>query len=210
MKKIFDFKIVVIIILIIVLSFMLISFFSNETDYQISQEYAMNNNNQEKTDSSTNTLQATSEITSGLSENVELHATYYMSECYVEENQQVKKGEKILKYTNGTYLTAPYDCVITKLNIPDEEGQCTNKHYVGVSSINNLSVKIKVDESKINNFSVGQNAKISVSAVDGKESEGYVTKISSTANNGKFTVTIEFENDGNMKIGMTASVEIEY
>ena len=37
----------------------------------------------------------------------------------VEEDDTVKKGENILKYSNGTYLVAPYDCVITEINIPE-------------------------------------------------------------------------------------------
>lgn len=35
---------------------------------------------------------------------------------------------------------------------------------------------------------------------------GIVTNISSTASNGKFTVTVEFENDGEIMLGMTAVV----
>ena len=34
----------------------------------------------------------------------------------VEEDDTVKKGENILKYTNGTYLVAPYDSVITEMS----------------------------------------------------------------------------------------------
>lgn len=90
-------------------------------------------------------LQTTAEVISGLSEKVELHATYYLSECYVQNNQEVKQGEIILKYTNGTYLVAPYDCIITEL---------------------------------------------------------------STASNGKFTITAQFENDESVKLGMSSSVEI--
>ena len=38
--------------------------------------------------------------------------------------------------------------------------------------------------------------------------QGYVTKISSTASNGRFTATVEFENDGEILLGMTANVTI--
>ena len=73
-------------------------------------------------------VSSTSEVKSALIENVELHATYYLEETYVEANSFVAKGEKILKYTNGTYLKAPYDCYIVELNIPNEEGKCLNSH----------------------------------------------------------------------------------
>jgi len=85
----------------------------------------------------------------------------------VEEDDTVKKGENILKYSNGTYLVAPYDCVITEINIPESGEKCTNEHYVKVASNNTLSVQFKVDETK---------------------------------------VTVEFDNDGDVMLGMTAEV----
>ena len=155
----------------------------------------------------TTTLNENSEITSAISENVELHATYYLSEVCVEEKQYVEKGANILKYTNGTYLTAPYDCYIVELNLPEIEGKCLNSHYVQIESKNMLSVSMKVDETQINNVDIGKEVAIEVTATS-KKYTGYITHIGSIATNGKFDVTIEFENDGDVMIGMTAGVEI--
>ncbi|MBR3002918.1 MAG: HlyD family efflux transporter periplasmic adaptor subunit [Clostridia bacterium] len=154
------------------------------------------------------TISQTAEIKSATDEKVELHATYYLEEVYVEENQYVDAGTNILKYTNGTYLTAPYNCCIVKLNVPEVNAQCTNSHYVEIESTNILTVSMKVDESNINNISVGKEAKIEISSL-GKTYTGYVTHIGSTASNGKFEVNIEFENDGNVKLGMTSTVTME-
>ena len=41
-----------------------------------------------------------------------------------------------------------------------------------------------------------------------KNNEGVITNISSSASNGKFTVTIEFGNDSNVLIGMSSEVTI--
>lgn len=95
----------------------------------------------------------------------------------VEEDDTVKKGENILKYTNGTYLVAQYDSVITEM-------------------------------SKISSVSLGQSASVSISAFEDKTLEGVVTNISSTASNGKFTVIVEFDNDGDVMLGMTADIKI--
>lgn len=143
-----------------------------------------------------------------MSENIELHATYYLEESYAQTNQTIKAGENILKYTNGTYLTAPYDCVVTEINIPNEEEKCTNEHYIEISSVNSLQVQFKVDETKIESIELGKEATIKVEAYEDKTLQGYVTNISSTASNGKFTVTVEFENDGEILLGMTANVTI--
>ena len=215
MKKYFDWRILIIIILVIVLGIMLKIYVSNKNNSQITNMSFSNRNentkystNNEAISNSNKIIKTTSEIISELNENVELHATYYLSKCYVETNQEVKKGENILKYTNGKYLVAPYDCIITKLNIPSKSGKCTNKHYISISSTNALAVSFKVNESKISKISIGQNAKIKLSALEEKEIEGYITKISNTASNGQFTVTVSFNNDGNIKIGMTANIEI--
>ena len=211
-KKIIIALSIFILIVIIVVCFTVFSKKSNSEDFE---QFAMQRQDKVRTSeqenrtrkNQTTTLNESSEITSALNENIELHATYYLSEVYVEAKQYVEKGTNILKYTNGTYLTAPYDCYIVELNLPEIEGKCLNSHYVQIESKNMLSVSIKVDETQINNINIGKEATIEVTAID-KKYTGYITHIGSTATNGKFDATIEFENDGNIMIGMTADVEI--
>ena len=205
-------KIIVIILLILILVGLIVTYTRKNSDTTSTENYgttqenkSMNfSNNKEKT----TTLKSNSEIKSALVEKVEPHASYYLEEVYVEEKQFVEKGANILKYTNGTYLTAPYDCSITELNLPETEEKLLNSHYVEIASNNVLSVAINVDETYINQVNVGQEAKIYVPTLE-KEYIGYVTNVASTASNGKFKVTIEFEKDSNIKLGMTASVEME-
>lgn len=155
----------------------------------------------------TTTLKSSAEVKSALTENVELHATYYLEEVLVEENQFVAEGENILKYTNGTYLAAPYDCYIVQLNLPELEEKALNSHYVQISSSNSLMVTMNVDETYINNISIGLEATIEVTSL-GKKYTGHITHIASSGNNGKFEIEIEFENDGNTMIGMSSEVSI--
>ena len=124
------------------------------------------------------------------------------------KNEFVKEGTKIIQYTNGKYLKAPYDLVIVDYNVPDSKKICTTDHYVQVSSFNVLSVSFRVSEEKISAVSLGQTVKIKIPALNDRELEGYVTNISSTADNGRFTVTAEFDNDGDIRIGMSATVSL--
>ncbi|MBR0428410.1 MAG: hypothetical protein IJK18_09495 [Clostridia bacterium] len=208
-----------ILILIIILGILCFYLFNSAEDSNSSEEYTQSQykKNKKSSDSnsttseehkSTETLSSTSEVKSALIENVELHATYYLEKVYVEENSYVAKGEKILKYTNGTYLIAPYDCYIVELNVPDEESKVLNSHYVQIQSKNILTVSMKIDETKINIVKVGDEGKITISAID-KTFSGYITHIGSTASDGKFTIDIEFENDGNVKLGMTATILLQ-
>lgn len=211
MRKKFDVRIIIIGILVMVLIGIIIAYHNTESDTTTNMGKNMNTNlltKENQISSSTSKISTSSEITSGLTEQLELHATYYYSEVYVEENRKIQKGENILKYTNGEYLVAPYDCIITKISVPEVNGKCTNEHYIEVAAINILEVSLSVSETKIDKLVVGQEATIKVEAL-GETFYGYVTHISSTANNGNFTVKVEFENDGNIKLGMTASVEIE-
>ena len=203
-------KVIIIVILILVLGLMCYLYFKD--DNTSSDTYYSNGNITSKNTSNTTTttkttISASSQVKSALSENIELHATYYFKEIYVEENEFVKKGTKILKYTNGKYLKAPYDLVITSLNIPSSGDMVTNNHYISVSSNNNLCAQISVDETKISNISIGDSAKVKISALD-KEVDGIVTNISNTASNGKFSVTVEFSNDSTIMIGMSVTVSI--
>ncbi len=216
-KKIIIALSIIILIVIIVVCFIVFSKKDNSEDFVMQRpdmgnaewQDRLNNGELENRTrkNQTITLNENSEITSAISENVELHATYYLSEVYVEEKQYVEKGANILKYTNETYLTAPYDCYIVELNLPEIEGKVLNSHYVQIESKNMLSVSMKIDETQISNVDIGKEATIEVTAID-KKYTGYITHIGSIATNGKFDVTIEFENDGNVMIGMTAGVEI--
>lgn len=159
-----------------------------------------------------NTISNTGEIKSNTEETLNLHTTYYLSEVYAKENQYINKGENILKYTNGTYLTAPYNLVVTELNIPNENEIITSKHSISVKGTDILQTSLTIGEDDLNKIKVGQEAQISISALNNKEYTGYVTNISNTGNyssNGsKFTVVVEFENDGEILIGMTGKTKV--
>lgn len=160
-----------------------------------------------KSNSNKSNISSNSEITSMLEENTDLHTGYYLKEIFVQENQFVQKGENILEYTNGKYLVAPYDCYISELNLPDEGNKITNENYVKVQCKNYLTTQISVSEKYINNINIGDDANIKVSSL-GTEYTGYVTNIASTGSSGKFIVTIGLKNDGNIKIGMSATTSL--
>ena len=65
------------------------------------------------------------------------------------------------------------------------------------SEVNSIVKKLQAKGLDINTLSSNN-----------KKYEGVVTNISSTASNKKFTVTIEFDNDGEVLVGMTSEVSI--
>lgn len=160
----------------------------------------------------TKTLTSSGEISSNLTEDLSLNTYRYFSEIYVEENDFVEKGANILKYTNGKYLTAPYDLVITKISVPDEGEKCTSAHFITVESTEELTLTLNVDETEISSVAVDQEVEIVANAYEDKTYTGKITKINQigtyASNGSSFTATVVFENDGDLKIGMSASCTI--
>lgn len=158
-----------------------------------------------------NTLSSSGQIESSLDEKLSLHASYYFEELLVDENVYIEEGTNIVEYTNGTYLTAPYDCVIISTNLPNEDEVCTTSHYIEIKSIDSLSMNLSVSETDINKIEIGDTVDITITATNEKL-EGYITSISEVGNYSSsgsyFTAKVTFENNGNLKIGMSASCEI--
>lgn len=159
------------------------------------------------------TISSSGQISTNVTENLELNTYRYFKEVYVEENDYVAEGENILKYTNGTYLQAPYNCVVTKLSIPSESGdRCTSQHYITVQSADSLLMTLNIDETEIGKVAVGQEVEIVANAYSDKTYTGTISKINQigtyASNGSSFTATVVFENDGDIKIGMSAQATI--
>ena len=158
-----------------------------------------------------NTLSSSGQVSSALDEKLSLYASYYYEELLVEENQYIEEGANILKYTNGKYLKAPYDCVLISYNLPDEGEICTTSNYVEVQSLHTLSMKLSISESDINKVSIGDVVDITLTA-SGNLVKGNITSISEvgtySSSGSYFTSTVTFINDGTFKIGMSATCEI--
>lgn len=158
------------------------------------------------------TLSGSGQIASSQTETLSLSTTKYFKELYVEEGDIVKEGANILKYSDGTYLTAPYDCAISAIKAPTVGNKATSDNLVEIKNVKTLYMTLSIDEDDINSVAVGQEATIKITAYSDKSYTGTITKISEignySANGSTFTSTISFENDGNIKIGMSASCEI--
>jgi HlyD family secretion protein len=73
-------------------------------------------------------------------------------------------------------------------------------------------MSLEVEEDKLDTVYLGQEAKINVDTIDEKTYTGYVTSISNTAtyssSGSTFAVTVEFQNDGDIMLGMSATCEV--
>ena len=158
------------------------------------------------------TLTSSGEIKAKTTEKLELTTSYYFKTMCVEDDDTIKMGENILEYTNGEYLTAPYDLVVISHSVPEAEKKCTTSNYIEVSNLSTLVTTISINENEINDVQVGQEVAITLTADESKTYTGKVTKVDSVgsyASSGTtFSATIEFENDGYVKLGMSLSCTV--
>lgn len=153
------------------------------------------------------------EVKESGTEKLELNEYRKFKKIYVKENSLVKKGENILQYTNGDFLTAPYDLVIKTIIVPEEGKWCYDSHYIEVLNIEKLSLKVNIDETEINKIKIGDKVNITLNALDNRKFTGTVSSINEVGNyntNGtKFEIEISLENDGTIKVGMSANCDIK-
>lgn len=169
-----------------------------------------------KTNASTQTIQKTltgsGEIVTSNTEKLSLDTAKYFNTMCVEKGDSVSAGDNILKYTNGTYLTAPYNCVINEVSVPSTGSICKSENYIEIQNTEKLNMTLSINESEIKSVKVGQEATIKVNAVDNKTYQAVITKIDSigsySTSGSTFTASLEFENDGDIKLGMSASCTI--
>ena len=144
-----------------------------------------------------------------------LNTSYKYNSLLVETGDVIKKGKKILKYSNGKYLVAPYDLVVVSTSLPTKGKQLTSSHYIEVYNVSSVLVKINVNESEISNISVGDDVQVVLTSDSSKQYTGKIKKISSvgtySSSGSTFETLVLIKNDGNIKVGMsvTCTINIE-
>lgn len=158
------------------------------------------------------TLTAPGEVQSAQTEKLTLNTSYKFLTMCAEKEEFIKEGSNLLKYTNGTYITAPYDCVIIDYSIPEVKASPTSSNYIQISSVEDLYMEINIGEDKIDKVSENQEVAIIVNYDETKEYKGTITKINAIGTNNKgtakFSAIASLKNDGNLKLGMSATCEI--
>ena len=158
------------------------------------------------------TLTAPGEVKSGKEEKLFLSTSYYYSTMCAEKNEVIRKGSNILKYTNGKYIVAPYDCVITEYYVPKVNTKATSSNYINISSIEDLYMDINISEEELSKVSVGQEVSIVVNYDENKTYTGTISKINETGTysngNTTFAAIASLKNDNNLKLGMSATCTV--
>ncbi len=204
----------ILIILIILIVMVGVFFLGRQVGLNEEQESTNIVKTEEKVSTETikKTLTSSGSVASKTTEKVALSTSKYFEAMCVEVDDTVSKGDKILKYTDGTYLKASNDCVILSTNLPDTETKATSSNYVEVSYLNKLIIDLSISENEIASIKEGQEVEISLSADETKTYTGKITKIDSvgtySTSGTTFSAIVEFKNDGSVKLGMSVSCTV--
>lgn len=206
-KKIVIFFIIILVILIILLFGRSSNATEDVTVVETTEEIAEVSNQ-----TITTTLTAPGEVQSAQTEKISLNTSYYYLTMCAEENEYIKEGDNLLEYTNGSYITAPYDCIITEYSVPNAKDICTSNNYIQISSVEDLYMEINIGEDKIGKISSGQEVSIVVNYDETQEYTGSISKINAIgthdAGGSTFAAIASIKNDGNLKLGMSATCTI--
>ncbi|MFT8317411.1 MAG: efflux RND transporter periplasmic adaptor subunit [Sporolactobacillus sp.] len=130
----------------------------------------------------------------------------------VSANDTVKKGDKILTFTDGTTLDAPHSGTITKVNVYDGDRTTAGRAVAHLTNYTDLDAVLQVDELDIPKIKDGQVASVVVNAYPNKAFSGKVTSIAKegTDTNGvsTFDVTVHLTKNTGLKPGMTTTASI--
>ncbi|MEG2254977.1 MAG: HlyD family efflux transporter periplasmic adaptor subunit [Vagococcus sp.] len=139
---------------------------------------------------------------------------YWMmvSEVYVKEGQEVKKGQAILKDSNGNIIEADSDGVVVKLEAEAKKEIQYKKPIVTIGNYDKKYTKIMVSQEEINNVVLDQKVLLNFMAESENDIEGVVTEINQLPKDVSgavgYEVTVKLaETDTKLLSGMTASAK---
>lgn len=204
-------KKIIFILLALVMVFITLKFFSK--DDEVNKIVETQENVAEVTNRTILTkLTAPGEVNSAVNEKISLNTGYYFLTLCAEKEDFIKKGDNLLKYTNGKYITAPYDCILMEYSVPNAKDICTKDNYIYIVSTEDLYMDINIAEDELQKISLNQEVEITVGNDESKRYNGTISKISSigTSNSGvtKFAAIASLKNDGTLKLGMSATCTI--
>ena len=132
-------------------------------------------------------------------------------QIYVAEGDRVTRGQRLIRLSTGDTLKASFDGEVNKISVQVGDEVSSNANLIQIVDFENMQVSMRVDEYSISDLQVGQNCRITVTALDQTfESKiSHINRISSGGGNtAYYTVTAELKVTSDVLPGMAATVTI--
>lgn len=132
-------------------------------------------------------------------------------QIYVSEEQQVKEGDKLIRLSTGETLKANFDGHVNQLNVENGDSVSMGDGLIQIVDFANMQVTFRVDEYDIANISVGQECRVTVTALDTTfdSAISHINRIpAGSQGTAYYTVTADFVVTENVLPGMQVTVVI--
>lgn len=130
---------------------------------------------------------------------------------YVEEEQKVKKDDKLMRLSDGTTVKASFDGQVNQISVEVGDDVSMNQTLIQIVDFDHMTVSMRVDEYSISDLSVGQTCRVTVTALDQtfESSISHINRISSGGGStAYYTVTAELSVTEDVLPGMACTVTI--
>jgi multidrug efflux pump subunit AcrA (membrane-fusion protein) len=135
----------------------------------------------------------------------------HIVEVLVKEGDQVKKGDVLIKNSDGEEIKAEINGEVSKVYTKNDSHALQGSQLIDVVDFTNLQTNVKVDEYDLKYLEVGKEVNVTINALE-KEITGTVSAISKEATNENgvsyFTATIDIAKDETIRVGMSAEAKI--
>ncbi|MBQ9210377.1 MAG: HlyD family efflux transporter periplasmic adaptor subunit [Clostridia bacterium] len=130
---------------------------------------------------------------------------------YVANGDEVKKGDKLVRLSNGSTVTADFDGRVNQVSVEVGDEVASGESLVQIADFQHMQVSFRVDEYDIGDVAVGDRCTVTATATEkvfesAVESINYIS--SSTGNVAYYTATAYVDVDGEVYPGMQVTVTI--
>lgn len=144
-------------------------------------------------------------------QNVVADKMLQVSDIKVAEGEQVKEGDTLLTTTAGEKIKAKIDGEVVSIAVEDQAQVMAGSPLMNIVDYDHLKVNVKVDEYDITSMKEGKEATVKLSALH-KEVKGTIQSVAKEGEivNGItfFMASIDLKKDKDIKIGMSAEVQL--
>ena len=130
---------------------------------------------------------------------------------YVEEEEHVKKDDRLMRLSDGTTVKASFDGQINMISVEVGDDVSMGETLIQVVDFGTMTVSMRVDEYSISELKVGQACRVNVTAL-GETFESEISHInripSGGGNTAYYTVTAELNVTEDVLPGMACTVTI--
>lgn len=158
-----------------------------------------------------NSMSFTGSISVINSETLAADSAGTVRKIYVQEDEAVSQGDRLIRLSNGEIIKADFDGEVNDITVEEGDEVTANTSLIQIVDFQNLQVSIRVDEYSVSSVSVGQKCNVTVTALN-QTFESVISHINRIPSGGNstayYTVTAEFSGSEDVLPGMQVTVVI--